>query len=362
MTKFLVILGVVVSLGVLVFVLLSAFGTTFMMSSESESAVVFNSGDAGASREGFIEKIERPSMPGLDRAITSESKAFGMSPAPLATAVPAPAEGSGSSGPTTPLQTAQRQVISTASISIEVKEVQVASAEVRRIADSLGGFVERLSSSGGANSQQANITIRVPQDQFFTAVERLKNLGEVQNQNLGSEDVSERFIDLKARLSSAEREERSLLSLLERNLKVSEILTIERELSRIRSEIERFQGQLNFLERRVDLATINVFLFPPKERVAQPPSGSLEVESTDVSARVTEIKNKINSLGGMVDRAILSLRDGRERADISFRVFPEHFDETMGSSEQGGAGRSRSARRGNGARQGAQRPNQHFLT
>ncbi len=37
-----------------------------------------------------------------------------------------------------------------------MKEVQIASVEVRRIAENLGGFVEHLSSSGGASSQQAN--------------------------------------------------------------------------------------------------------------------------------------------------------------------------------------------------------------
>ena len=349
MGKFLVILGVLVS------VFLIACGSSAEVSRAPESAVAQNSGGAGAGgagarREGFIERIEAPGMPGLDEAITSELKIFDMSPAPFASAAPGEAPGSG--GPTSALQTAQRQVISTASISIEVEEVQVASTEVRRIAESLGGFVEQLSSSGGANSQQANITVRVPQDQFFTAVERLKGLGEVQNQNLGSEDVSERFIDIKARLNSAEREERSLLSLLDKDLKIGDILTIERELSRIRSQIESLQGQLNLLERRVDLSTITLFLFPPTERVAQPPSGSLVVESSEVSERVAEIKNKIASLGGKVDRALLSVRDGRERADISLRVFPEDFDEILKFLEEAGVVRSKEVREGAAPREG----------
>lgn len=358
MTKFLVILGVLVS----VFLMACASGA---VSTAPESAAAQDSRGAAGEREGFLSQ-EPLIMPELEDAITSESKAFSSpaafaTPAPAAMGAPAPADRSGADGPRTALQTAQRQVISTASISIEVAEVQFASVEVRRIAESLGGFVEQLSISGGSNSQQANITIRVPQDEFFTAVERLKNLGEVQNQNLGSEDVSERFIDLKARLNSSEREERSLLSLLDKNLKVSEILTIERELSRIRSDIERFQGQLNFLERRVDLSTITVFLFPPTERVAQPPSGSLTVESSEVSARVTEIKNKVASLDGMIDRAFLSVRDGRERADISLRVFPEDFDETMKFLEETGVVRSKEVREGAAPREGetarAEEPN-----
>ena len=210
-----------------------------------------------------------------------------------------------------------------------MEEVQVASVEVRRIAENLGGFVEHLSSSGGADSQQANITIRVPQDRFFTAVERLMALGEVQNQSQGSQDVSSQFIDLEAQLNSAQRREQSLLSLLEKAVKLSDILTLEQQLNRVRTEIERLQGQLNFLERRVALATISVFLFTPALALPLPPSGTLAIETAEVSLRLAELRSKVSSVGGKVDRVLLSERDDQERAQISFRVFPKDFAETV---------------------------------
>ena len=235
-----------------------------------------------------------------------------------------------------------------------MEKVQVASAEVRGIAESLGGFVEQLSSSGRASSQQANITIRVPQGRFSTAVDRLMALGEVQSQTQGSEDVSERFIDLKARLRSAEREEQSLLSLLERTLKVNEILTVERELNRVRSEIERLQGQLNFLERRVDLATISVFLFTPAVAMPQPPSGSLVIETAEVSLRLNELRSRVSAVGGKIDRVLLSEREDRERADVTFRVFPEDFAETVEFLESLGVVRSKELRESSTAEDGEQ--------
>ena len=82
----------------------------------------------------------------------------------------------------------------------------------------------------------------MPQAQFSPAVDRIESVGKVRSKNLGSEDVSERFIDLQARLKSSLREEESLLSLLGRTTTVSEVLAIERELTRVRSSIERFQG------------------------------------------------------------------------------------------------------------------------
>ena len=173
---------------------------------------------------------------------------------------------------------------------MEVDEVPVAVAQVRTTAESLGGFVGQLSSSGGPERQQSTMTIRVPQAEFFTALEHIKSLGKVRSENVGSEDVTERFIDLEARLRSALREEESLLSLLDKANQVSEILSIERELSRVLSDIERAQGQLNFLERRVDLSTVTVSLFPPDAEVAEPPSGSLTIEVSDVSRSVEGIQ------------------------------------------------------------------------
>ena len=60
------------------------------------------------------------------------------------------------------------------------------------------------------------MTVRVPQEEFFSVFEQIKSLGKVQNEDAGTEDVTEQFIDLEVRLTNAQREELSLLLLLER--------------------------------------------------------------------------------------------------------------------------------------------------
>ena len=227
---------------------------------------------------------------------------------------------------------------------MEVDEVPVAVAQVRTTAESLGGFVGQLSSSGGPERQQSTMTIRVPQAEFFTALEHIKSLGKVRSENVGSEDVTERFIDLEARLRSALREEESLLSLLDKANQVSEILTIERELSRVRSDIERAQGQLNFLERRVDLSTITVSLFPPDAEVAEPPSGSLTIEVSDVSRSVEGIKALVSGVGGELDRVFVAVRDGKESSDVTLRVFSKDFKQVLSSVEAHGKVRDKEIR------------------
>ena len=286
---------------------------------------------------------------------SKESGNFGAAqatPAPFAAQAPSaerglaggtgePFLGGDTSAQSSAFQDAGRKVISTASVSLEVAAVTESVAEIRSIAEGLGGFVEQLNSSGDAERERASMTIRVPQDQFFVALERIEGLGEVSSRNMGTEDVSSQFIDLEARLKSSLREEQSLLALLERADTVSEILTIERELNRVRTDIERVQGQLNFLERRVELATILVSLSLPVPEFSQPPTGALTVDVSDVVGRVNDVRNLVAGLGGEVDRLSLSERDGVERADMTFRVFSADFQQTIAFLEDQGKVRSK---------------------
>ena len=243
-------------------------------------------------------------------------------------------------------QTVQRKVISIATVSLEVESVETAVGQVRDIAGRLGGFVEQLSSSGGSESPFAELTVRVPQPQFEPALTRIEALGEVQSRELGSEDVTEQFIDLSARLRTSRREEQSLLALLERSSSVTEILTVERELTRVRSDIERAQGQLTFLERQVDLATIRVVLFPPGTLPTNPPVASYTMDVSNVSDRVARLKNFVAGLGGELDEVhLLTFSDG-EQADITFRVFAQDFDRTAEFIEGQGRTRYRELREG----------------
>ena len=244
--------------------------------------------------------------------------------------------GASSNGGAPLLQVAQRKVISTASVSLEVEVVRDAIEQVRIIAESVGGFVEHLDSGGGPVRQRASLTIRVPQEEFSATLERIEDLGSVQSTEQGSEDVSERFIDLKARLDSALREEKSLLALLSRANAVSEILAIERELGRIRADIERFQGQLNFLERRIALATITVSLALPDALFPEPPSARLRVEVTEVEDSARAAKELASSLDGAVDRVVTIVAKDTTRASLTARVYSADFQRMVEFLESAG--------------------------
>ena len=287
-------------------------------SEETSATDSFEAAGAAISDEAMIA----PGLPSVNQALDGPEPVFAMSV--------------DAAGKATDLNFAERQVISNASISLEVETVDTTATDVRLLAESLGGFVEQMSISGDPDRQVANLTIRVPQSQFFQALDQLSALGEVRSQNVSSQDVTEEFIDLEARLSSSLIEEQSLLSLLDRVESISDILTIERELSRIRADIERLQGQLNFLENRVDLATIGVSLFTPQVDPSDPPSASLTIEASNVTSMVEKVKALVETVDGETDRVFVSVDDGIETAFMSLRVFVQDFELALDTIENMG--------------------------
>ena len=230
---------------------------------------------------------------------------------------------------------------SLARISLEVESVQGTTVHVQAIAQGVGGFVERLSSSGGAQAPRSEIVIKVPQAQFISTMERIEALGNVQFRSLGSVDVTDQHIDLTARLATYRQEEQSLNSLLERSNSVAELLSIERELARVQTGIERAQAQLDLLERQVDLATIHVALFPSGTVQTGLAAGSFTIDTSNISERVVELREYITGRRGVVDQFYLSSSPDGERAEVVFRVYADDFNRTAQFLERQGRVTSR---------------------
>jgi hypothetical protein len=151
---------------------------------------------------------------------------------------------------------AERLVVFTARLELEVEDVEATVDAVRLLAESHGGFVSTVNT----RDKRGSITVRVPQRRFHDAVEEIEELGEVQSRNLQGEDVTEEYVDLQAELTNMERQEQRLLDIMEMGTTVESVLKVEHELERVRGRIESLQGRINYLDSRVELATITVNL------------------------------------------------------------------------------------------------------
>jgi hypothetical protein len=166
-----------------------------------------------------------------------------------------------------------RLVIRTGQAGIEVDSLEPALDLLRMTATRIGGFVGNANIQTGRNQvRQATVEIKVPAGRFDDLTDGLRPLGRVEFLNVGAEDVSEEFVDLTARTANARRMEERLLDLLAtRTGKLQDVLSVERELARVREEIERMEGRLRYLKARAQLSTLSVALHEPPPLVSPTP-------------------------------------------------------------------------------------------
>jgi hypothetical protein len=169
---------------------------------------------------------------------------------------------------------ASRLIIRTGQAGIEVDSLEPALNLLRMTAARIGGFVGNANIQTGRNQvRQATVEIKVPAGRFDDLTDGLRPLGKIEFLNVAAEDVGEEFVDLTARTANARRLEERLLELLAtRTGKLQDVLSVERELARVREEIERMEGRLRYLKARTQLSTLSIALHEPPPLVS-PTSG-----------------------------------------------------------------------------------------
>ena len=194
---------------------------------------------------------------------------------------------------------------------IEVDSVQLGIARVRRLAQETGALVANTTLQTGNEQQRiASLELRVPSDRFDAVVNGLAPIGKVQSVNVSAQDVGEEFVDLTARLVNARRLEARLIELLaNRTGRLSDVLTVERELARVRETIERYEGRLRYLQAHVAVSSLTVQVQEPAPVVASHPGQNVIAEAFVEAWRrfVLITAGLIASLGVVIPVAVLGL-------------------------------------------------------
>jgi len=155
---------------------------------------------------------------------------------------------------------ASSMIIRNGYAGIEVDSLDTAIARVRALAQRVGGFVANTTVQGGRDQlRSASLEVKVPAERFDEALSGLAPIGKVESVNVNAQDVGEEYVDIAARVENAHRLESRLIALLaNRTGKLQDVLSVERELARVREEIERYEGRLRFLRARVAISTLTV--------------------------------------------------------------------------------------------------------
>jgi Domain of unknown function (DUF4349)/Putative zinc-finger len=167
----------------------------------------------------------------------------------------------------------------TADITLTAKDFAKTCAALDDLLRRRQGYMGQLNvntPTDGVRSLTA--TLHVPADQLDPALADLRNLGRVQSESQSGEEVSAQYVDLEARLQNARNTEQRLTALLsQRTGKLSDVLEVETEASRVRGEIESMEAEKKLLDARITFATLNVIIseeFKAQMRVVPDSIGS----------------------------------------------------------------------------------------
>jgi uncharacterized protein DUF4349 len=177
-------------------------------------------------------------------------------------------------------EAAERKVIRNADITIEVPSTTDAQHRVTSIAERHGGFVltseakQRDSNDPAQRMIDIKLVVRVPSIQFGTTFDEIKNLAaNTPEEHVTSQDVTEDFIDLEARIKTQKALEVQFLGIMRQANKIADALEVQRQIAEVRTEIEKLEGRKRFLENRSSLSTINVNIQAPKPVIAVTKTG-----------------------------------------------------------------------------------------
>jgi hypothetical protein len=203
--------------------------------------------------------------------------------------------------------TADRKVIRNVSLQLAADDTRATYEAIAAIAEQNGGFVATadVSPSGDGEQPYVTVTVRVPTSNMSAALAGFRDAAqEVLSESQGAEDVTENFIDLEAQLANLTLLETELRSLLEEvraqaDADPDKLLRVFTEISNTRSRIEQIQGQLNYLNDAVDLATVSMTIEPTPAAVP-----IVEEEWAPINTVRDASRDLVSGLQSLLDNAI----------------------------------------------------------
>ena len=222
------------------------------------AAVAAGCSSSGVDDAGSSSDAAAPAEFAADEAAPSDGASAG--DAATESAVETEATGSGVD-PDVAAASANREMILTGSVAVVVEDLDRAVARVGRIATGAGGLVfgEQTSRSTDPGSV---LTLKVPPASFERVLDDVAALGEAEDRQIGSEDVTSQVVDLDSRIATAEASVERLRALILRADDIADIAVLESELLNRETTLETLRGQRRTIGDQVALATITVTLTP----------------------------------------------------------------------------------------------------
>jgi hypothetical protein len=186
-----------------------------------------------------------------------------------------------------------RKVVKTANLGLRSEEVRQSAARAQQVAATAGGTVLSSQVYRNDGSVTADLVLSVPSEEFERVLDELRGLGEkVTTDSISGQDVTEEYVDLESRERNLRATEESLLRLYHRAENVEEALSIQRELTTVRGEIELVQGRIKYLDQRSAYSQITLNIQPVTSPPPPKPTwdlGEVVEQAWDASLAVLQV-------------------------------------------------------------------------
>ncbi|HJT45662.1 MAG TPA: DUF4349 domain-containing protein, partial [Chthoniobacterales bacterium] len=227
---------------------------------------------------------------------------------------------------------ANRKLIRNATVDLEIVSFDQAVQKISAFASEEKGYVATTKSEKQENGKlQGEVVVKVLPENLDRFLQKIRGLGELKNQTLGTEDITKNYFDTESRLKNARVMEQRLIDMLKKKSDdINDLLQVEKELGRVREEIEKMQGELKFWDSQVQFATVTISL---AEKDMEEAAKYLLKERAQLALYTPEVEKTYNDLKSLASAKVQIIsaqldRDntGRVSARLSMLIAPEESD------------------------------------
>lgn len=156
----------------------------------------------------------------------------------------------------------ERKLIKRGSVTFETQDLDETTGNVKDLTQKYKGYISNEQNRNYGDRIQWEFSVRIPAQSFDAYLTDLsEGVDYFDSKNISVDDVTEQFLDVQARLKTKKALETGYTQLLDKARNVTEILEIERELGKIRADIESMEGRLKYLTNQVSFATLNITFY-----------------------------------------------------------------------------------------------------
>lgn len=204
------------------------------------------------------------------------------------------------------LRVDQRSIVYTGSISVRVDDVERQAARAVSIATAAGGFVggDRRSRGDGEHQDQATLQLRIPADRFPATVDEIGKLGDEENREINTQDVTEEAVDLDARIATQQARVASGRRLLAQAKTLADLVSLENEVAKREADLAALEAKKRRLDDLTALSTITVSFLGP-DAAGEPRTGFLAGLSAGWKAFVGSFQLLLTVLGALLPWLVL---------------------------------------------------------